>query len=68
MYAVLVARVEADIRETQQTVRLAHLFGSDAEWPDLDERLATFEALLLAEPEAIDDEDRELRDALGLKG
>lgn len=46
---------------------MATMFGAKPEWPSLEERLAEFDAVLLAEPKRLDAADLELREALGLR-
>lgn len=60
-------QIVATLRIQQQAVQTAMLFGSKAEWPTLSERLDRFEAWLNAEPPELDDEELELRAALGLR-
>lgn len=60
-------RLEAQVRAAQQATLLARLFGSDAEAMTLDDVLADFNDALESEPTEIDDADRELREALGLR-
>ena len=67
-YAVLVERLEAQVRSAQQAAWLARAMGADAEVVMLDQAIADFDDLLASEPAVIDDADRELREALGLRG
>lgn len=60
-------RLAAQVRAAQQATLLARLFGSDAEAMTLDDVLADFNDALAAEPVLMDDADRELREALGLR-
>lgn len=41
--------------------------GSGVDIPSLDDAIAEFERIVASEPEVIDDVDRELRAALGLR-
>lgn len=68
VHALLVARIEADVRQAQQAAQMSAIFGGEPEWPSLDDRLTEFEELLTTEPAPVDPEERELREALGLRG
>lgn len=67
-HALWVDRVIGDFRNEQQTRQLAALLGAKFDsWPTLSERLEEFESALVAEPPEIDQEELDLRRALGLR-
>ena len=67
VYAIWVERIEADVRTAQQVALMASVMGGKPEWPSLDERLAEFDAELVAVPVRVDLAELELREALGLR-
>lgn len=64
---MLLERLEAQVRAAQQAAWTARAMGGDVNVPILDDAIADFDALVAAVPEVIDDADRELREALGLR-
>lgn len=56
------------MRSQQQGAQFAAMLGAKPTWPSLDERLDAFDEALAAEPPVLDEEERELRAALGLRG
>lgn len=67
VYAVLVARLEADFHAVQQAALMSAVFGGKPEFPSLDDQIVEFDQQLAQEPERVDRVDLELRDALGLR-
>lgn len=61
-------RLEAQVRSAQQAAWLARAMGSDVKAVSVDDAIADFNALIEREPAVTDDADRELREALGLRG
>jgi len=68
VHAVWVERITADVRTMQQVAGFGLVMGGKPEWPDLDGQLDAFEEWLTSEPERLDPQDLELRQALGLRG
>lgn len=66
-FTVLLERLEFQIRSAQQAAWTARAMGSSVDIPSLDDAIAEFERIVASEPEVIDDVDRELREALGLR-
>ena len=68
-FVVLVQRLEVQVSAAQQAAWMAKVLGaSEVEVPSMDEAIDQFGAFVCSEPETMDDADRELRDALGLRG
>lgn len=66
---VLVQRLEVQVLAAQQAAWTAKVFGAkEVGVPSMDEAVEAFAEFVCSEPETMDDADRELRDALGLRG
>lgn len=65
-----VDRIIEDARSDRQTAVLARAMGAKGVEapPSVEERVAAFEASLEVEPKLVSDDERRLRQALGLRG
>lgn len=62
-----VDRIIGDLRTAQTAGQFAAVFGAKPQWSTLADRIGSFNTALESEPPELDEEEAELRAALGLR-